>query len=141
MSLLDADEARDLAEILRLFAQPQRLTILFLLLDGPFAVSEIEEKTGIGQPVLSQQLGTLRRAGIIASERDSRSISYNFANEMERARVMGMSRLFHSGMVLENYEDDDDEAISSPRTLSVSVRKKLDGGAHFARVGKSVRSD
>ncbi|MCH4022504.1 MAG: metalloregulator ArsR/SmtB family transcription factor [Acetobacter sp.] len=140
MSLLDADEARDLAEILRLFAQPQRLTILFLLLDGPFAVSEIEEKTGIGQPVLSQQLGTLRRAGIIASERDSRSISYNFANEMERARVMGMSRLFQSGMVLENYEDDD-EAISSPRTLSVSVRKKLDGGAHFARVGKSVRSD
>lgn len=140
MSLLDADEARDLAEILRLFAQPQRLTILFLLLDGPFAVSEIEEKTGIGQPVLSQQLGTLRRAGIIASERDSRSISYNFANEMERARVMGMSRLFQSGMVLENYEDDD-EAISSPRALSVSVRKKLDGGAHFARVGKSVRSD
>lgn len=74
MSSLSFDMARQLVERLKLFAQPQRLMILDALLDGALAVSELESTTGIGQPTLSQQLGTLRRAGIIVPRRESRTI-------------------------------------------------------------------
>ena len=58
MSALYADRAAamDAADKLRVFAQPQRLMILSLLLRGERNVGEIAERTGIAQPALSQQL-------------------------------------------------------------------------------------
>ena len=50
------------ADKLRRFAQPQRLMILSLLLEGEKSVTEIDMATGIGQPALSQQLAELRGA-------------------------------------------------------------------------------
>ena len=79
-SAMTSEEARRLTERLKLFAQPQRLMILAQLLNGPHAVGVLESSTGIGQPTLSQQLGILRRAGILRTERDSRTIFYSFAN-------------------------------------------------------------
>lgn len=84
MRSLSLREARRLTERLRLFAQAQRLLILALLLDGPYSVSVLREVTGMGQSVLSQQLGALRRADIIRGERRSRMIFYDFRNEKGR---------------------------------------------------------
>ncbi|CAI9119332.1 ArsR/SmtB family transcription factor [Brytella acorum] len=80
MTRMTLDEARELTERLKLFAQPQRLLILSLLLDGPRAVSELENETGITQPTLSQQLGALRRANLVAARRESRAIFYSMAD-------------------------------------------------------------
>ena len=55
--------AEEISEILKLLGNPQRLLIACLLCEGEYAVSEIEEKLGIRQPTLSQQLGALREAG------------------------------------------------------------------------------
>jgi DNA-binding transcriptional ArsR family regulator len=49
--------AEEISEILKLLGNPQRLQIACLLCEGEYAVSEIEEKLGIHQPTLSQQLG------------------------------------------------------------------------------------
>ena len=52
-SYLDREAAEGAAELLKVYAQPQRLMILSCLLGGPRVVSEIEACTGIGQPALS----------------------------------------------------------------------------------------
>ena len=88
MSDLLLDEARQMVERLKLFAQPQRLVILDVLLrHGPLAVGELETRTGIGQPTLSQQLGTLRRAEIVVPRRESRTIFYSIASDDDVLRV------------------------------------------------------
>lgn len=87
MTALAPEHAKQLAELLKLFGQAQRLQILSLLAAGPCAVNEIEARTHIGQPTLSQQLGTLRRAGIIAAQRESRTTIYSLADEYEARRT------------------------------------------------------
>ncbi|MBF0863544.1 MAG: metalloregulator ArsR/SmtB family transcription factor [Gluconobacter potus] len=91
--LLPLEKSRELAEWLRILAQPQRLMILSALLDSTHAVSEIETMTGIGQPTLSQHLGALRRAGLIESQRESRAIHYCWTDtpDARRARALLMS--------------------------------------------------
>lgn len=84
-------EAREslapLLERLRLYNQVQRLLILSCLCEGARSVSEIERGTAIGQPALSQQLGELRRAGMIAARRESREVTYDFATPTEKLRA------------------------------------------------------
>ncbi|WP_025884602.1 ArsR/SmtB family transcription factor [Asaia prunellae] len=76
-----------LLERLRLYNQAQRLTILSCLCAQPRSVSEIERETQIGQPALSQQLGELRRAGIVAAKRSAREVIYDFASSLEKHRA------------------------------------------------------
>lgn len=78
---LDRPAAEGAAELLKVYAQPQRLMILSCLLGGPRVVSEIETCTGIGQPALSQQLATLRRAGLVTCTREARQVRYALATE------------------------------------------------------------
>ena len=124
MTALTPEDAKTFTDRLKLFAQPQRLLILSHLLEGPCAVSALEAGTGIGQPVLSQQLGALRRAGIIRAERESRAIFYTFQNENETARtrtllaLLDPSATLHTPPILKPY----------PRRTSEDV------GAAFAKV-------
>lgn len=80
----DRDLADMATERLKVFAQPQRLMILSALLEGEISVGEIEELTGIGQPVLSQQLAVLRRADMVQTRREARHIFYDLADEHMR---------------------------------------------------------
>ncbi|GAP25260.1 ArsR/SmtB family transcription factor [Gluconobacter japonicus] len=127
MTLLALEESRNLAEWLRLLAQPQRLTILSALLDGPHAVSEIESMTGIGQPTLSQHLGTLRRSGLIESQRESRAISYCMADTPDAARAR---------MLLMTLRPDGQAVAPSAAAplRQASIQAASQDGARFARI-------
>jgi ArsR family transcriptional regulator len=57
-----------------------RLVILCRLLDGELAVSGFETELGLKQPSLSQQLGQLREAGLVATRRASKSVFYRLAD-------------------------------------------------------------
>ncbi|MDT8872567.1 metalloregulator ArsR/SmtB family transcription factor [Komagataeibacter rhaeticus] len=72
---------------LRLLAQPQRLMVLACLLDGEKSVGEIEARTGIGQPTLSQQLAELRRAEIVVTRKEARQVIYSIRDGMEEMRL------------------------------------------------------
>ncbi|MDL2170380.1 MULTISPECIES: ArsR/SmtB family transcription factor [Asaia] len=87
MKAMNGQHMAQLVERLRLYGQAQRLSILSVLSEAPYTVAEIEARTGIGQPALSQQLGELRRAGIIASSRAAREVIYDFASPAERIRT------------------------------------------------------
>lgn len=65
------------AEVLKALAHATRLVLLQALAQGERPVGEIERDTGIGQPALSQQLGILRKAGLVSTRRDARQVFYS----------------------------------------------------------------
>jgi len=72
------------AEFLRALAHPMRLAILCRLLEGELSVSGFESELGLRQPNLSQQLGLLREAGLVATRREAKSVFYSLADERVR---------------------------------------------------------
>ena len=63
-------------EILKALAHPVRLSILEALMRGPVCVNELVLLIGRRQPYISQQLGILRRAGVVVARREGASIRY-----------------------------------------------------------------
>jgi len=62
---------------LKALAHPLRFRILEVLRNGERNVGEIEEASGIGQPALSQQLGVLRKAGLVETRKDAKLVFYS----------------------------------------------------------------
>jgi DNA-binding transcriptional ArsR family regulator len=116
--------AEEISEILKLLGNPQRLLIACLLCEGEYAVSEIEEKLGIRQPTLSQQLGALREAGVIEGRREAKAVIYHLADEQTRHLLDALHRIFSpEGLAALT-------AHTSPRPRVASAA----GAASFARV-------
>ena len=71
MQTLDLDALRDNAteagQLLKALSHPDRLMLLCRLAEGERSVSELEPLVGVYQPSLSQQLGILRREGLVLS--------------------------------------------------------------------------
>ena len=116
--------AEEVSDILKLLGNPQRLLIACLLCEGEYAVSEIEEKLGIRQPTLSQQLGALREAGVIEGRREAKAAIYHLAHEQTRHLLDALHRIFSpEGLAAL-------AAQTSPRPRVASSA----GAASFARV-------
>jgi len=88
--------ATAVAEKLKVFAQPQRIMILSRLLDGERTVGGIEQATGIGQPLLSQQLAELRRAGLVVTRRAAKLVHYRLADDGVVLCVRSIEAIFGS---------------------------------------------
>ena len=76
--------------LLKVLANPNRLLILRLLLDGEQSVGQIERKLAIRQPTLSNELGALRRRSLVTTRRDSRVIHYSLAPGTDRTRLSNL---------------------------------------------------
>ena len=72
-------------------SHPVRLTICKCLLAGPLSVSQICERLGLKQYVISQQLAILRNSDVVATERVSRNVIYSLKSEAVR-RILGISK-------------------------------------------------
>ena len=82
------------ATTLRALANPGRLEILLRLLQAEASVADLEREVGIRQPNLSQQLGELRDAGLVAGRRESRSVIYALADPAAERLVSAISQGF-----------------------------------------------
>jgi DNA-binding transcriptional ArsR family regulator len=92
---------RDIAaasELLRALANPDRLAIVCLLLEGERSVMELEVGLGIRQPTLSQQLTELRNAGLIAGRRALKHVYYHVADE-RAGQIVGCLRQIFSELL------------------------------------------
>jgi DNA-binding transcriptional ArsR family regulator len=118
--------AEEISEILKLLGNPQRLLIACLLCEGEYAVSEIEEKLGIRQPTLSQQLGALREAGVIEGRREAKAVIYHLVDARMRHILAALHRIFSpTGLQALSAE-----SLPQPRPPVASSA----GAASFARV-------
>ena len=59
------EEITDLAEFFKVFGDPTRLKILFILEEGESSVSEIASLTGMSQSAISQQLKILKTSRLV----------------------------------------------------------------------------
>ena len=67
------------AEFFRMLGHPVRIRVLELLTEKPRPVRELLSTLDIEASSLSQQLGVLRRAGIVTSRRDGNTVVYALA--------------------------------------------------------------
>ncbi len=68
-------------DVLKIIANPERLKIVCVLGDGMLNVGQIENLTGVTQPTLSQQLGILRKSGIVGTDRQGKYIYYRVEDQ------------------------------------------------------------
>src|SRR3954465_12448584 len=64
------------AELFKALAHPARIRALEVLVDGERTVGELQPLVGIESSHLSQQLGVLRRAGLVTTRKDGSSVYY-----------------------------------------------------------------
>lgn len=76
----EADLSRPLAhvkaDLFKALAHPARVRALEVLADGERNVSDLQVEVGIESSHLSQQLGVLRRAGLVTTRREGSSVYY-----------------------------------------------------------------
>lgn len=64
------------AEFFRLLGHPVRIRALEMLSIGPTSVRALLDDTGVEPAYLSQQMGVLRRAGVVTSHREGPAVVY-----------------------------------------------------------------
>jgi DNA-binding transcriptional ArsR family regulator len=64
------------AEFFKALAHPTRIRILERLRDGEGTVGDLQRALGLDQSVVSQQLGVLRRQGIVQTEKQGANVRY-----------------------------------------------------------------
>lgn len=104
-------------EELKAIAHPLRFQVLEVLRQGELNVGEIETASGIGQPTLSQQLGVLRKAGLVDTRKEAKLVYYS-RNEERLAEVAAAVA----------------SAASSPAGFPAKRRTPSPGAANFARL-------
>ncbi|MCX7304807.1 MAG: sulfite-sensing transcriptional repressor BigR [Hyphomicrobiales bacterium] len=89
-------EARaiDVAALLKTLAHPARLMLACALAEGEHSVGALEQRLGIHQPTLSQQLGVLREAGIVETRRDARQIFYRLTEAKAAELIDALYAIF-----------------------------------------------
>lgn len=98
-SLIEADEAVDLAEMFRLLGDPTRVRILFTLLEaGELCVCDIAAVVDTSETKVSQAMRLLRGAGVVRNRRDGRNVFYRLDDAHVRM-LLDLSRehLAHDG--------------------------------------------
>ena len=89
-----AARAVEVSEVLRTLANPNRLQLVCTLVEGERSVGSLEKELGIHQPILSQQLTVLRRAGIVATRRQSKQVFYRLSESKVAELVAALYQIF-----------------------------------------------
>ncbi len=79
-----------LAELFKGLAHPTRLQILDLLREGEMCVCHIEASLNKRQAYISQQLMTLREAGLVDSRRDGLQVYYRL-NDQQMTDLLNLT--------------------------------------------------
>lgn len=86
--------AAESVTLLKLLGNEDRLMLLCQLSLQERTVGELESLTGIVQPTLSQQLGILRREGLVSTRREGKFIWYRLADERALRLMQVLHELF-----------------------------------------------
>ncbi|HEX7442788.1 MAG TPA: metalloregulator ArsR/SmtB family transcription factor [Acidimicrobiales bacterium] len=98
------------AALFKALAHPARVRSLEILVDGERSVGELQPLVGIELSHLSQQLGILRRAGLVSTRREGSTVFYaikdpNLAELLAVARRLLMRSLSETRDLLADLQD------------------------------------
>ena len=86
--------ASEAVTMLKLLGNEDRLMLLCQISLQERTVTELEQLTGITQPTLSQQLGVLRREGLVSTRREGKFIWYQLADTRALQLMQVVHQLF-----------------------------------------------
>ncbi len=86
------------AEMFRALSHPARIRILETLANGERSVGELQPEIGIELSHLSQQLGVLRRAGLVTSRKEGQSVFYSVKDPLTTELLSVAKRLLISSL-------------------------------------------
>jgi ArsR family transcriptional regulator len=97
------------AELFKALAHPARVRVLEVLRDGERSVGDLQPLVGIESSHLSQQLGVLRRAGLVSTRRDGNTVIYSLrdplvAELLEVAKQLLLASLTRTRDLLEELD-------------------------------------
>ena len=120
------------AEFFRTLAHPARIRVLEILKGGERPVGELIPEVGIEASHLSQQLGVMRRAGIIQSRKVGSNVYYSVGDPklfelLDVAKRIITSSLAESQVLLEQMEATDETEPPRPRTAPKRVARRKGG--------------
>ena len=84
---IDFSQVDFVSDCLKVLSNPDRLKILCVLVEGELNVQQIEIRTNIYQPTLSQQLTVLRNNQIVSTRREGKQIFYQLS-DMRVLKIM-----------------------------------------------------
>jgi len=79
------------ADLFKALAHPARVRALEVLVDGEYPVGELQPLVGIESSHLSQQLGVLRRAGLVTTRKEGSSVFYALRDPLV-ADLLGVAK-------------------------------------------------
>ncbi|MDK1685133.1 ArsR/SmtB family transcription factor [Acinetobacter terrestris] len=79
-SRIDFSQVDLVSDCLKVLSNPDRLKILCVLVESELNVQQIELRTEIQQPTLSQQLTVLRKADMVSTRREGKQIFYQVSD-------------------------------------------------------------
>ena len=77
----DEDILYDLTELFRLFGDSTRLRILYVLFESELCVCDIAVLLGLTQSAISHQLRALKRARLVKSRREGKTVFYSLSDD------------------------------------------------------------
>lgn len=80
--------------LLKALSNPDRLLLLCQLTQGEANVGELEARTGIRQPTLSQQLTVLRESQLVNVRREGKQMFYSVASPEALAVLQVLYQLY-----------------------------------------------
>ncbi|NOY64746.1 MAG: winged helix-turn-helix transcriptional regulator [Nitrospirae bacterium] len=105
----------NIARVLKVLGEPNRLGIVFAIGKGSRAVTEIIKLTGLSQTLVSFHLRVLREADIVVTRRDGPFIFYSLKNP----ELIDILNVLHS--IAQSRETGE---TSSPLLVSVEMAGK-----------------
>jgi ArsR family transcriptional regulator len=92
-TVINQDELKSSAEILRAVAHPLRMKILkFIDQQGEINVNKIYSSLGLEQSITSQHLRILRAAGLVETERNGKYILYRLSYDKLNTTSVAVDR-------------------------------------------------
>src|SRR3546814_17118730 len=87
------------AELFKSLGHPARIRVLEVLSDGESSVGDMQPLVGIESSHLSQQLGILRRAGLVSTRKEGASVIYSLTAPLLAELLAVAKRLLISSLV------------------------------------------
>src|SRR3546814_11962768 len=113
------------AELFKSLGHPARIRVLEVLSDGESSVGDMQPLVGIESSHLSQQLGILRRAGLVSTRKEGASVIYSLTDPILAELLAVAKRLLISSLVQNQSLLADRKSVVEGK--SVSVRVNLGG--------------
>lgn len=74
------EELYELADLFKIFSDPTRIKILYVLSESELCVCDIAEKLDMTQSAISHQLKILKQSKLVKNQREGKTVFYSLAD-------------------------------------------------------------